>query len=241
MQTFEYTVIPAPVRGEKAKGARTGVERFSYALLIEMNRMAANGWEYVRAETLPCEERSGLTSRTTVYHNVLVFRRALHSEQPRNTLPAGRHEPIHAVMPGAPALQAAHAAPVRHPAPASAPPLPATPIPAERAEAAAPARQPDPPPSWPDGPSGDATPTGQPVFDRTPVQTPDRTPDPTHVPERVSDDTSDLDAYPLVIDDEPAGSAPFRPAFGEAMPRRDDADLPADPAAPPTRLGPAQR
>ena len=44
MQTFEYTVIPAPVRGEKAKGARTGVERFSYALLIEMNRMAANGW-----------------------------------------------------------------------------------------------------------------------------------------------------------------------------------------------------
>ena len=66
MQHFEYTVIPAPSRGEKVRGARTGAERFSYALLTEMNRMAANGWEYVRAETLPCEERSGLTSRTTV-------------------------------------------------------------------------------------------------------------------------------------------------------------------------------
>ena len=77
MQSFEYTVIPAPGRGEKVRGAKTGAERFSYALLTEMNRMAANGWEYVRAETLPCEERSGLTSRTTVYHNVLVFRRAL--------------------------------------------------------------------------------------------------------------------------------------------------------------------
>ena len=76
-QLYEYTVIPAPARGEKARGARTPAERFSFALLTEMNRMAANGWEYVRAETLPSEERSGLTSRSTVYHNVLVFRRAL--------------------------------------------------------------------------------------------------------------------------------------------------------------------
>ena len=43
--------------------------------------MAANGWEYVRAETLPCEERSGLTGRTTVYHNVLVFRRPLEAAE----------------------------------------------------------------------------------------------------------------------------------------------------------------
>lgn len=79
MQHEEYTVIPAPSRGEKAPGARTGAERFAHALTIEINRMAARGWEYVRAETLPCEERSGLTSRTTVYHNVLVFRRRLPS------------------------------------------------------------------------------------------------------------------------------------------------------------------
>ncbi|SEH80347.1 hypothetical protein [Paracoccus alkenifer] len=77
MQHEEYTVIPAPSRGEKAPGARSGAERFAHALTVEINRMAAAGWEYIRAETLPCDERSGLTSRTTVYHNVLVFRRRL--------------------------------------------------------------------------------------------------------------------------------------------------------------------
>ncbi len=43
--------------------------------------MSAEGWEYVRADVLPSEERSGLTGRTTVYHNVLVFRRP-HSVDP---------------------------------------------------------------------------------------------------------------------------------------------------------------
>ena len=38
-----------------------------------------------------------------------------------------------------------------------------------------------------------------------------------------------------------AGASPHRPAFGEAMPRHGEPDLPADPTAPPTRLGPAQR
>lgn len=79
---YEYTVIPAPSRGEKAKGSKTGIERFSVALAGVLNEMAQDGWEYVRAETLPCEERAGLTGRTTVYHNILVFRRAL--DQPED-------------------------------------------------------------------------------------------------------------------------------------------------------------
>lgn len=77
MSSFEYTVIPAPARGEKAKGAKTGIERFAATLSDTLNDMARDGWEYVRAETLPAEERTGLTSRSTVYHNLLVFRRAL--------------------------------------------------------------------------------------------------------------------------------------------------------------------
>lgn len=72
---YEYSVIPAPARGEKAKGARTAADRFALSLTAELNRMAADGWDYVRAETLPSEERSGLTRRATVYHNMLVFRR----------------------------------------------------------------------------------------------------------------------------------------------------------------------
>jgi len=41
-----------------------------------MNEMGSEGWEYVRSDTLPCEERSGFTSKITVYQNLLVFRRA---------------------------------------------------------------------------------------------------------------------------------------------------------------------
>ena len=77
MSSYEYTVIPAPARGEKTKGAKTGIDRFAATLTEVLNDMARDGWDYVRAETLPAEERSGLTGRSTVYHNLLVFRRAL--------------------------------------------------------------------------------------------------------------------------------------------------------------------
>lgn len=75
MQSYEYKVIPAPARGEKDRGLKTGAEKFAHALGLAMNALAREGWEYWRAETLPAEERSGLTSKTTVYHNLLVFRR----------------------------------------------------------------------------------------------------------------------------------------------------------------------
>jgi len=77
MQVYEYKVVPAPMRGEKERGLKTGAERFAHALSLMMNDLAADGWEYWRAETLPAEERTGLTSKSTVYHNLLVFRRAL--------------------------------------------------------------------------------------------------------------------------------------------------------------------
>ena len=120
MQQHEYTVIPAPARGEKTRGARTGAERFAHALTVEINRMAAAGWEYIRAETLPCEERSGLTSRTTVYHNVLVFRRRLPSlatvpepEAAPRAAPAAPPAPV-AESPAAVPEPAAESRPVLH-------------------------------------------------------------------------------------------------------------------------------
>ncbi|MFN6951797.1 MAG: DUF4177 domain-containing protein [Albidovulum sp.] len=76
MQTYEYKVIAAPSRSEKVRGAKTPAERFAQTLAAVMNDLAREGWEYVRADTLPSEERKGLTKRTTVYHSVLVFRRA---------------------------------------------------------------------------------------------------------------------------------------------------------------------
>ncbi|MCU0827281.1 MAG: DUF4177 domain-containing protein [Tabrizicola sp.] len=79
MQRFEYKVIPAPRRGEKARGVKTTEERFAYALTLLMNDLGAEGWEYVRADALPCEERVGLTGTKTTFQNVLVFRRAIGS------------------------------------------------------------------------------------------------------------------------------------------------------------------
>ncbi|UXU73963.1 MULTISPECIES: DUF4177 domain-containing protein [unclassified Paracoccus (in: a-proteobacteria)] len=89
MSSYEYTVIPAPARGEKLRGARSGIERFAATLAETLNAMAGDGWEYLRAETLPAEERSGLTGRTTVYHNLLIFRRRLPGDDDR----AGHERP----------------------------------------------------------------------------------------------------------------------------------------------------
>lgn len=77
MQRFEYKVVPAPNRGLKAKGVKRAEDRFALALSTLMNDLGSEGWDYVRADILPTEERSGLASRQTVYHNMLVFRRAL--------------------------------------------------------------------------------------------------------------------------------------------------------------------
>ena len=77
MPTFEYKVIPAPRRGEKARGAKTTEERFALALTRLMNDLGRDGWEYLRSDTLPCEERVGLTGKATAFQNMLVFRRTL--------------------------------------------------------------------------------------------------------------------------------------------------------------------
>ncbi|MFN3936128.1 MAG: DUF4177 domain-containing protein [Gemmobacter sp.] len=77
MATYEYRVVPAPRRAGKVKGAKTVPDRFAGTLARVMNDLGAEGWEYLRADTLPIEERVGLTGRTTSFHTLLVFRRAL--------------------------------------------------------------------------------------------------------------------------------------------------------------------
>ena len=100
MSSFEYTAVPAPIRSEKAKAAKTPAERYALTLTDEINRMAADGWEYLRAETLPSEERSGLTGRTTLFHNLLIFRRAKASAVKPRALTQVEAKP--AIAPAAP-------------------------------------------------------------------------------------------------------------------------------------------
>lgn len=111
MTRYEYRVVPAPMRGQKAPGARTNAERFGAALTATINEMAAKGWEYLRSDTLPCEERAGFTRRTTVYHSMLVFRRPAGQAARETTA----NEDIAAPAPSAPRAPVLRAAPPEPP------------------------------------------------------------------------------------------------------------------------------
>jgi len=80
MQRYEFKVIPAPRRGEKLRGVKTTEDRFALALTNVMNEQGRDGWDYVRADTLPVDERVGFTGTKTSFHNMLVFRRVLEAD-----------------------------------------------------------------------------------------------------------------------------------------------------------------
>lgn len=101
---YEYKVVPAPRKGEKARGVK-GIEgRFAHALMRVMNEMGAEGWEYQRADTLPCDSRSGLTGKSTSFQNMLVFRRQLEAEieQPEEVVD---QDPLAAEPPAPPRVE----------------------------------------------------------------------------------------------------------------------------------------
>ncbi|PIB24232.1 hypothetical protein BFP76_03130 [Amylibacter kogurei] len=81
MGSFIYKVIPAPAHGKRAKGAKGIAGRFANGLETAINELAAEGWEYIRAESLPSVERVGITRRKVeTFQNVLVFRKASDAE-----------------------------------------------------------------------------------------------------------------------------------------------------------------
>lgn len=75
MPQYIYKAIPAQRKGEKARGTKTSEARAALTLETQLNAMAEDGWEYVRADLIPMEERAGLTSKSVNYHTVLIFRR----------------------------------------------------------------------------------------------------------------------------------------------------------------------
>ena len=111
MQRYEYRVMPAPRKADKVKGARTTEERFAAALTGVMNDLGAQGWEYLRADTLPCEERSGLTGSKTTFQTLLVVRRTI--AEPEVEHPAEAAPPAVAPV----EIAAPVAPPVRRPTP----------------------------------------------------------------------------------------------------------------------------
>ncbi len=106
MPSHEYRVVPSPKRGIRARGARRPEDRFARAVEAEMNRMAADGWEFVRSDTLPHEHKPGWFRRPiTLFQTVLVFRRAKASDAPHavpRTAPTAMPPPVVAPHPEAP-------------------------------------------------------------------------------------------------------------------------------------------
>lgn len=90
---FEYKVVPAPVKGIKAKGVKTPEARFALGVEQAINELAAEGWEYQRSDVLPSTERVGLTGSETNWRTLLVFRRAVAVEAAPEAAPA-RVEPV---------------------------------------------------------------------------------------------------------------------------------------------------
>ena len=81
MQTYEYKAVPAPNRPKRVKGVKGTAGRFAALLTETMNEQAKEGWEYMRSDSLPVEDKPGLLkSRVETYQTMLIFRRALVAE-----------------------------------------------------------------------------------------------------------------------------------------------------------------
>lgn len=91
MTGYDYKVVPAPKRAKKIKGVKGADELFAHTLTDTINEIARQGWEYVRAESLPAEAPGGFfKGASRGNQTVLVFRRERESAGPR--LAAARPE-----------------------------------------------------------------------------------------------------------------------------------------------------
>lgn len=81
MPIYEYAVVPAPRQAPRVRGVKGTERRFAHGLTELLNTWAAEGWEFLRAESLPCEERSGLFGKARNQQTILVFRRDLREDE----------------------------------------------------------------------------------------------------------------------------------------------------------------
>lgn len=73
---YEYKCVGAPEKARRAKGAKTRTDRVAMAMQDLIQTEAIDGWEYLRTDMVPVEEKAGLFSRPRESRRaVLVFRR----------------------------------------------------------------------------------------------------------------------------------------------------------------------
>ncbi|WP_138934467.1 hypothetical protein [Roseovarius arcticus] len=147
MAKYEYKVIPAPAKGAKTPGIKAGEARFANTIEALLNAQAASGWEYLRSDLLPSDERQGLTSTQTVYRTLMIFRRMTADED-------SAADEVIAVAQGVAEAMAPDAQPPQRREPVLTPVTPARADPAPRPE---PEVEPSPPiePDTPETPTKD--------------------------------------------------------------------------------------
>ncbi|MEM8698409.1 MAG: hypothetical protein AAGF44_04525 [Pseudomonadota bacterium] len=76
--SYEYKAVGGPERGRRRRGAKTRSDRVAVALEEIIAREAIDGWQYLRTDLIPVEERRGWLGRVQEIHrSVMVFRREL--------------------------------------------------------------------------------------------------------------------------------------------------------------------
>ncbi|KIT17743.1 hypothetical protein [Jannaschia aquimarina] len=72
---IEFKVVPAPKKGEHGPNLSNDTDRMAHTLTGIFNEMAAEGWEFLRAERLPNDVGYDMTGTAAKEVTVLVFRR----------------------------------------------------------------------------------------------------------------------------------------------------------------------
>lgn len=86
MSSAEYKTVPAPRRVKKIKGVKGSEETLAKMIEDIITEQASSGWDYVRTDTFPVEEKPGwFSSRETVMKGVMVFKRGGTVAQPAPT------------------------------------------------------------------------------------------------------------------------------------------------------------
>lgn len=76
MAEYSYKTVAAPRRARKTRGVRGPEALIAHAMAEIIEAEAANGWDYLRTDSLPVEEGGGMFSRAvTRWRAVMVFRR----------------------------------------------------------------------------------------------------------------------------------------------------------------------
>jgi hypothetical protein len=87
---FEYKCVGAPERPKRLRGTRSRSDRVALAMQEIISAEAVDGWEYLRTDLVPVEEKAGFFSRTQeVNRAVMIFRReSVPARPPRPALAA---------------------------------------------------------------------------------------------------------------------------------------------------------